>query len=62
MPDPTTPEEWQLAVNAAYFCLLVDSCRQYGLIEGGPTFNLARAEELLARGRALGVTPQLEER
>jgi hypothetical protein len=55
--DPVTPEEWQEAVNAAEFALLVDSARQYGLITGGPTFDVARCEDLLARGEAQGIVP-----
>lgn len=31
--DPQTPAEWQEAVNAASFCLAIDSCFQYGLLE-----------------------------
>lgn len=59
--DPQTPEEWQEAVNAAHFCLLVDSCRQYGLVETDMAINQARCEELLERGKALGYTPHEEE-
>lgn len=54
---PETPAEWQAAVDGAEFLLLVDSARQYGLIEGGPVVNCDRAAELLERGRALGYTP-----
>ena len=55
--DPQTPEEWQEAVNAAEFLLLIDSARQYGLIEGGPKVNGRRADAILDRGRRLGYLP-----
>lgn len=56
--DPVTPEEWQTVVNAAQFLLELDSARQYGLIEGGPSINVARCERMLARGRKLGYEPK----
>ena len=59
--DPQTPEEWQEAVDAAHFCLLVDSCRQYGLIDTDMVIDQARCEDLLARGKRLGITPQENE-
>ena len=55
--DPTTPAEWQEAVNAAEFALLADSAKQYGLIEGGQDFNIERCEEILKAGRKLGYRP-----
>jgi hypothetical protein len=55
--DPHTPEEWQEAVNMAEFLLALDSCKQYGLIEGGPTVKFERALKIIERGRARGVVP-----
>ena len=55
--EPETPEEWQAAVDAAQCVLLIDSAKQYGLITGGPRFDLDRAHDLITRGRALGYTP-----
>lgn len=54
--DPQTPAEWQEAVDAAAFWLLVDSAKHYGLVTG-PTIDGARCEAILARGRAQGVRP-----
>lgn len=33
--EPETAEEWQEAVDVAELYLLLESARQYGLIEGG---------------------------
>jgi hypothetical protein len=55
--DPRTPEEWQEAVNMAEFLLALDSCKQYGLIEGGPTVKFERALKIIERGKARGVVP-----
>lgn len=60
--DPATPEEWQEAVDAAWFMLCLDAARQYGLITGGPGINQARCEDLLRRGKALGYRPTDDER
>lgn len=57
MDDPTTPEEWQGAIDAAAFLVLLDAARQYGLITGGPEANIARCVELLERGAAFGIFP-----
>jgi hypothetical protein len=56
--DPQTPAQWREAVDAAEFCLYVDSARQYGLITGGPTIDVGRADEILRRGAALGYRPR----
>jgi len=57
--DPTNPQEWQFAVDAAQFHLLLESARQYGLVGGGPEIDVARCNELLDRGRELGYIPAL---
>lgn len=57
MKDPTTAAEWQEAVDVAKTCLLIDSARGYGLIEGGPEVNVERCLEMIQRGEAIGVTP-----
>jgi hypothetical protein len=54
---PETPAEWQEAVNAAEFMLLLDSARQYGLVSGGPEGDLERCRDMLKRGADLGYTP-----
>ena len=56
--EPETPEQWQEAVNLAEFYLLLDSARQYGLLEGGPSLDIERCEELLQRGKQQGFQPQ----
>lgn len=58
--DPTNPEEWQEAVNAADWCLLLDAARLYGLVSGGPEIDVARAEQVLERGAGLGIKPNRE--
>jgi hypothetical protein len=55
--DPVTFDEWQEAVNLAEAAIAVDSARVCGTARGGPSVNLARARELLRRGRALGIHP-----
>ena len=41
-PMPETLDEWQAAVDAAEALLVLDSMKQYGLIEGGPDTDLDR--------------------
>jgi hypothetical protein len=48
--DPESPAEWQEAVDTAHFLLLLDSARQYGLVEGGPAVDIERCEAILKRG------------
>lgn len=55
--DPTTPAEWQTAVDAAKALLTLEAARSYGLVRGGPGVNVGRCEDLLARGRARGIEP-----
>jgi len=60
MRDPCTPAEWQLAVDAAEACLLLDSARLYGLVTGGPGVDVGRCEEMLAEGRRRQIVPTRE--
>lgn len=55
--DPQTRLEWQEAVNAADFLVLLDSARLYGLVTGGPAVNVERCERILADGKAQGIVP-----
>lgn len=57
MRDPETNEEWKEAVNGAAFLLLLDSCRQYGLVETDVAVDVQRCEEILADGKARGFVP-----
>jgi hypothetical protein len=56
--DPQTPADWQLAVDAAAFWLLVDDARLYGLVTiTGPTVDRDRCRDILARGACRGIRP-----
>jgi hypothetical protein len=55
---PRTPREWQEAADAADWCLAIDACRQYGLLEGGPEFNIDRCVLILKRAKKRGITPR----
>lgn len=56
--DPQTLEEWQDVADWSEFFVSIDSCRQYGLITGGPLVNVDRSLELLERAKAQGITPR----
>jgi len=62
MSDPQTPDEWQAAVDADDFLLLVDSAQQYGLITGGEGVNVERCVALLERGADQGIFPSPPDR
>lgn len=53
-----TPEDWQLAVDAAAGMRVIADCMMYGLITG-PEINVGVCDEILARGRKRGITPSL---
>lgn len=55
--EPSTPEDWQAAVNAAHLCLAMDAARSYGLITWNRVVDIPRCEDLLARGAARGYHP-----
>lgn len=57
MRNPRTPAEWQAAVNAATALRLIADCRMYGLIEGGPSIDVDRCDEIVDLGNARGVQP-----
>jgi hypothetical protein len=54
---PRTPREWQAAADAAEWCLALDSCRQYGLVEGGPGIDVDRCLLILERAKMRGIVP-----
>jgi hypothetical protein len=54
--DPKTPEEWQTAVDSASALRLIADCRMYGLIDGGPSIDVARCDEIVERGLASPAT------
>lgn len=55
--DRQTLEEWQEAVDYAHVLILLNAARACGLVTGGPEVDVARCEDILARGRERGVTP-----
>jgi hypothetical protein len=57
MGYPTTPAEWQNAVDAAAGLRAIADCKMYGLLEGGPSIDVGRCDELLERGRLIGCFP-----
>jgi hypothetical protein len=57
LKDPQTDAEWQEAVNVAAALLLIDSGKQYGLIQGGPAINVERCDLLLRQGAKRGIRP-----
>jgi hypothetical protein len=58
--NPSTLAEWQEAVNGAYFYLLIDSAKQYGLITHNMQINIERCEEIIRLGKEQGIKPQEE--
>ena len=58
MRDPQTRAEWQEAADAAQMMLALESCKLYGLLQGGPHVNVMRCEEILERARAKGIDPR----
>lgn len=49
---------WQGLVDSAYALLMINSCRQYGLVTGGPECNAERCRKILEEGRARGFSPR----
>lgn len=58
--NPTTPDEWQEAVNLANFLLMLDSARQYGFITGGPKINVEQCQEIMVQAGLRGLRPTPE--
>ncbi len=58
MRDPRTRPEWQEAADTAELMLALESCRLYGLLQGGSGVNVMRCEEILERARAMGIEPR----
>ena len=57
MKEPKTREEWQEVTDMCHFYLLLDSARQYGLVDGGPQINVKRCEQLFSKATRLGFSP-----
>ncbi len=62
MNEPESPNDWQAAVDAADFLILLDDAVRFGLLTGGPTANVTRCLDILDRGAERGVFPSLGER
>lgn len=60
MKSPQTPGEWQEAVDAATGALALDAARWYGLVQGGPTVNVVRCEQIIQEGRRRGINARLD--
>ena len=59
---PLDPALWsavelQEAIDVAEFLVLLDSARQYGLVDGGPELDEQRCELIRAEARRRGVQP-----
>jgi hypothetical protein len=59
MTDPETREQWQDAVDQAHFYLSLDDCKMYGLVTGGPIVNVERCREIIKKGAAIGILPDV---
>lgn len=57
---PVTQDQWQDAVDAAYFMQQLAMAQLYGLMVAGPEINIERCIETLKAGRERGVLPKLE--
>ena len=55
--DPRSPEEWQGAVDMAAFLRIIEDCRMYGLVTGGPKVDISRCDDILEKGKRRGVVP-----
>ena len=55
--EPQTPEQWQLAVDAAQGVLATAFIQALGFVEGGPEYNVARCVDVLERASDMGITP-----
>jgi hypothetical protein len=58
MEDPTSRDEWQLAVDGAQALLHLRSAQFFDLASGGVAVNVERCQEILSLGRTLGITPR----
>lgn len=57
MKEPQNLQEWQEAVDAAEFLIGIDSARKFGLIETTANIDINRCEEIIRKGKQVGVTP-----
>lgn len=55
--DPNTPQEWQEAINRAVLFRALHASKFYGMVEGGPTIDIDRCDEIFAQAIAQGYRP-----
>lgn len=58
--DPSTPAEWQEAVDCAHAAMTLHAACLYGLVEGGPVVRVDRCAEILRRGAEYRILPRAE--
>ena len=54
--EPTTPEEWQLVVDAAAGFRCIAECRMYGLMKGGPEIDVQNCAGLKSTCRTVSTS------
>jgi hypothetical protein len=59
-PQPTTPAEWQNAVDTAAVVRLIAKCRQCGFIKNGPIINMDLCDRVIEEGRRREVKPSAD--
>ena len=53
--DPRTTAEWKHAADLAYTLLVIEDCKMYGLVEGGPAIDRDRCFDITFRARQRGI-------
>jgi hypothetical protein len=56
--EPKNKDEWQEAVDLAEFYLHLHSAVAYGFVKYAGQIDVARCEEILSKGAAIGITPR----
>ena len=57
--EPTTPAEWQEAVDQAAFLILLQTAVMYGLVKTKQKINRRRCDSIVSRGlRVHGIRPK----
>jgi hypothetical protein len=60
MARPTTPKQWQDAVDAAYLIHMVQTGQVYELLGDMPAFDFEKIFQTLEEGREQGITPMAD--
>ena len=62
MKDPIEKEDWQMAVNLAQALILIDLSKRCGVSkQTDSNCNFQRCEDILKRGKSIGVEPLIGE-